>query len=338
VRLAEPRALFPHYTDHAAWHAYYGSAIEPALPWEDPLRFAALTRALDTHVAALRAREAHLRTGRTILSGPTLPPETLDLPSLEAAYEALRGERQRLERAIFAIETRTPQRLKEALDAYPPILRREVIDPPTALEWNTWRVFLALGGAREIVPNLQLDDDLQPLNPAQGNQPDMTIDYGDFLVVSEVTLRTGADQRQAEARPVTRHVLEAQRRFNDPFGGRPERPVYGLFVAPRVHPDSAADFFVALKYRVIERQQLAVFPLTVSQVTAALRPFAGEREFRPSLLRSLLDAWLEAGLTSETGDEWLERIDVALRRWLLSLGVSPHAAEQTSVAVPLPLL
>ena len=338
VRLAEPRPLFPHYADHSAWHAYYGSATEPVLPWEDPVRFAALTRSLDARVAALRAREAQLRTGRTVLTGPTLAPDVDDVPRLEAAYEALRSERQRLERAIFSMETRTPQRLKEALDAYQPILRREVIDPPTSLEWNTWRVFLALGSAKEIVPNLQLDDDLQPLNPAQGNQPDMTIDYGDFLVVSEVTLRTGADQRQAEARPVTRHVLEAQRRYNDPFGGRPDRPVYGLFVAPRVHADSAADFFVALKFRVIERQQLAVFPITIAQLTAALRPFAGGREFEPALLRGLLDAWQESGLASETGDEWLERIDSELRRWLVSLGAAPHAVDTAPVAVPLPLL
>ncbi|MGI8424448.1 MAG: AlwI family type II restriction endonuclease [Chloroflexota bacterium] len=337
VRLAEPRSLSSDYEDHAAYHAYYGDATAPTLPWEDPARFAALARLLGEQVAMLRAREAHLRTGRSILSGPTLAIGSLSDEGIDRAVDTLRREKQRLERAIFAIESHTPQRLKEALDAYQPILRREVIDPPTSLEWNTWRVFLALGGAREVVPYLQLDDDLQPLNPAQGNQPDMTVDYGDFLVVSEVTLRTGADQRQAEARPVTRHVLDAHRRYNDPFGGRAERPVYGLFIAPRVHPDSANDFFVALKYRVIERQQIAAIPLTVTQFATALRPFAAGVEFQAHTLQRLLAAWVEAGLTAETGDEWLERIDGALRAWLVSLGVSPHAAERAAHAVPLPL-
>ena len=115
--------------------------------------------------------------------------------------DRLRAERLRLERAIFALEARTPKRLREALDFYATILAREVIDPPTFLEWNTWRAFLALGEAREVIANLTVDDDLQPLNAAQGNQPDMEIDYGTFHVVSEVTLRAGADQRQAEARP-----------------------------------------------------------------------------------------------------------------------------------------
>src|SRR5262249_49362563 len=156
---------------------------------------------------------------------------------------------------------------------YRPILSRRVIDPPTYLEWNTWRVFLALGGAREGVPHLTLDDDLQPLNTAPGNQPDLEVDYERFRLVVEVTLRTGADQRQAEARPVTRHILEAQRRpapVGPPGHGSSgtgpaaagATPVYGLFVAPRLHPDTVTDFFVALRYRVIERQQINAIPLT----------------------------------------------------------------------------
>jgi hypothetical protein len=155
--------------------------------------------------------------------------------------------------------------------------------------------------------------------------------------VVEVTLRTGADQRQAEARPVTRHVLEAQRRYNDPFGGRSPRPVYGLFVAPRIHPDTANDFFVALKYRVIERQQINAIPLALHQLTAALRPFAGHVPSDSSRLGRLIDAWVQAALDSDTGDEWLERIDAALRTWLAQLGAPSIAGELRPRAVPLPL-
>ncbi|HEU5316045.1 MAG TPA: AlwI family type II restriction endonuclease, partial [Chloroflexota bacterium] len=336
IRLAEPVPLFAAYEDHTAFHAYYGAADAPTLPWEEPERFAALARSLDAHVADLRAREAHLRSGRTILSGPTLPPD-IDPAQLEERVEALRGERHRLERAIFALETRSPARLREALDYYTAIQRKEVIDPPTSLEWNTWRVFLALNAAREIVPNLQLDDDLQPLNPAPGNAPDMTVDYGDFLVVVEATLRGGADQRQAEARPVTRHVLEAQRRYRDPLLGGVDRPVYGLFLAPRIHPDTANDFFVALKYRVIEREQIAALPLTLAQLTAALRPFAGSVEFAPERLERLLTSLVTAALDAETGDEWLEGVDAALRTWLAGLGATVAHANPVARPVPLPL-
>lgn len=336
VRLAEPRPLFSAFGDHAAFHAYYGDASAPRLPWEDPARLAAFARTLDEQVGTLRAREAHLRSGRIVLSGPSLAPAA-DVAEMERRVDALREEKQRLERAVFALEARTPERLKEALDFYAPILRREVIDPPTYLEWNTWRAFLALGGAQETVPNLQLDDDLQPLNPAQGSQPDLAVDYGDFLVVCEVTMRSGADQRLAEARPVTRHVLEAQRRYQDPLRGHAERPVFGLFLAPRIHADTANDFFIALKYRVIERQQIAAIPLTVRQLTAALRPFVGALSFDPSRLRRLLEACVQAGLGSETGEEWLERIDAALRTWLAALGVPLEMSEPVARPVPLPL-
>jgi hypothetical protein len=113
--------------------------------------------------------------------------------------------------------------------------------------------------------------------------------------------------------------------------------VYGLFIAPKIHPDTATDFFVALKYRVIERQQVVAVPLSVRQFTAALRPFAGQVPFAPERLRELLDAWVEAALAAETGEEWLVGIDAALRRRLAALGAPPPRLDRTPKAIPLPL-
>ncbi|MGH2355552.1 MAG: AlwI family type II restriction endonuclease, partial [Chloroflexota bacterium] len=337
VRLAAPRPLFADYANADVFYRYYGDADQPRLPWEDPARLAEIARQLDAQVAELRAREAMLRAGRSILAGPTLGPRLPDAyDALLEVVEGLRRTKFRLESALYATEQRSPQRLVEALDFYRSILAREVIDPPTFLEWNTWRVFLALDRARQVVPHLALDDDLQPLNTAQGNQPDLEVDYGDFLLVVEVTLRTGTDQRQAEARPVTRHILEAQRRYGDRSGAA-GWPVYGLFIAPKLHPDTATDFFVALKYRVIERQQIAAIPLTLRQFTAALRPFGGALAFAPEHLRRLVEGWVEAGLAAETGEDWLAGIDAALRRWLVALGAPLPISEAGAVPVPLPL-
>jgi hypothetical protein len=373
VRLAQPRPLFAEYADAERFYAYYGDPSCPRLPWESPSRLQEIARTLDAEIAVLSAREARRRTGRAVLTGPQLP-ATLpdDYETLVSLVDRLRRRKLRLEHALYAAESRTPQRLREALDFYDAILAREVIDPPTFLEWNTWRVFLALDQAREIVPHLALDDDLQPLSPAQGNQPDLEIDYGSFVVVAEVTLRTGADQRQAEARPVTRHVLEAQRRYEHRSpgrseawaGGRPREPsgsgepgrpgeraasepvgpdpdalafpVYGLFLAPRIHADTAVDFFVALKHRVIERRRVVAIPLTLRQLTTALHPFTGAVAFAPHHLRHLLDAFVARGLEAETGDEWLEAIDVTLRHWLAALGVSA-TPPRSARAMPLPL-
>jgi hypothetical protein len=330
VRLAEPRPLFARYDDAAAFYDFYGSAEEPRLPWEDPARLIALATTLAAQIASLRERATHLQSGRTVLSGaPEQQALPADYESLVERVDTLRGRKRQVEETIYAMESRSPERLREALDFYQAIQSRQVIDPPTFLEWNTWRVFLALDQAREIVPHLLLDDDLQPLSPAQGNQPDLEVDYGDFAVVGEVTLRTGADQRQAEARPVTRHILDAQRRLG--------RPVYGLFVAPRIHPDTATDFFVALKYRVVEREQIVALPLTIRHFSTALRPFAGAVSFTPGILHTLLDRCVQACLEAETGDEWLAGIDLELRRWLASLGAPASVVEPAPRAVPLPL-
>lgn len=337
LQLAETRPLFERYHDAAAFYAYYGAAETPHLPWEDADRLRAIALRLDSQVAELREREARSRTGRQVLTGPDLRfTGGEDYEALLHAVEKLRRTKFHLETSLYEAESHTPQRLREALDFYAAIIAREVIDPPTFLEWNTWRVFLALGQAREVVPHLSLDDDLQPLTTAQGNQPDLEIDYGAFAVVSEVTLRSGVDQRQAEARPVTRHILDAQRRYAERGGGRPY-PVYGVFVAPRIHPDTATDFFLALKFRVIERQQIAAIPLTLRQFRAALHPFAEGVSFEPSLLQRLLDAFVQAGLHADTGEEWREGIDAALRRWLASLGVERPPLEITAQPLPLPL-
>jgi hypothetical protein len=341
VRLAAPRPLFPAYEDSAAFYAHYGDATTPPLPWEDPERLVGIARALDATVATLRGREARLRTGRTVLTGPSLGAALpIDYDALVETVDGLRRTRVRLERAIDAAEAATPRRLSESLAFYRAVLAREVIDPPTYLEWNTWRVFLALGGAREVLPHLALDDDLQPLNTAAGNQPDLEVDYGDFRLVVEVTMRTGADQRQAEARPVTRHVLDAQRRATDPAAGT-SVPVYGLFLAPRLHPDTVTDFLVALKYRVIERQQINAIPLTLRQLAATLHPYGSEAPgaplFEPARLHRLLEAWVEAALRAETAQDWLDGIDAALRRWLAAQGARPDGPEIGAVAVPLPL-
>src|SRR5262245_1929730 len=83
VRLAAPLPLFPTYEDGAAFYAHYGDATAPRLPWENAERLGAIARALDATVAELRAKEARLRTGRTVLAGPTLG------ATLPADYAAL---------------------------------------------------------------------------------------------------------------------------------------------------------------------------------------------------------------------------------------------------------
>ncbi len=336
--LANPQVPFADYNDREAFYAHYGAAGTPRLPWEHPQQLQRTIHRLEERVATLQRREFLLRTGQVPRFGeptggrddppaPALPlqpqlfdcggaaPET-ELDALWRKIDALQGEAARLEVAIDAVEARTPERLAAALRQYEPIVARRVIDPPTFLEWNTWRVFVSLNHAREIRPHLQLDSDLQPLGPAPGNGPDLVVTFDDYLLVVEVTLRRGADQRQHESRPVTRHVLDIQRRVQP-------RPVLALFLAPSIHSDTATDFFVALKYRVIEREQIAVIPLRIAQFIQIMQPFASDESPRPldpaTSLRALCEEFVAASLAAETGEEWLERIDEMVASWRSSL-------------------
>ena len=355
--LAKSPEPFAEYDNREAFYAYYGDASGTELPWEHPRQLQRTIHRLEERVATLQRREYLLRTGQAPrfgdwrggqdarpsselplqqqLTGFKATPQGTTADTLWQKIDSLQAEAARLEVAIDAEEARTPERLAKALRQFDPIVGRRVIDPPTFLEWNIWRVFVSLNYAREIRPYLQLDSELQPLSPAPGNGPDLVVTFDDFVLVVEVTLRRGADQRQHESRPVTRHVLDIQRRVHP-------RPVFGLFLAPGIHSDTMTDFFVALKYRVIERVRIPVIPLRIAQFIQIMQPFATEEaEVRPApdaSLRTLCEGFVDAGLAADTGEEWLERIESIATGWRLSvMGDDTDAPVPLQSLRPLPL-
>src|SRR5690606_24791292 len=61
---------------------------------------------------------------------------------------------------------------------------------PAYFEWILWRAFLALNGLHNK-PNksrrFKIDQDFLPVGTAPGNGPDLIFEFGDFVVVVEVT-------------------------------------------------------------------------------------------------------------------------------------------------------
>ena len=85
------------------------------------------------------------------------------------------------------------------------------------------------------------------------------------------------------------------------------------------------------QYRVIERQQLNVIPLTVRQLVGALRLFASEEPgallFSPQGLRALLDPWVGARWRQRRRRTGWKGSTPPLRRWLAAQGARPLAPE-----------
>src|ERR1700722_10092817 len=94
----------------------------------------------------------------------------------------------------------------DILDVFDDILvKKTTPDPSLYLEWNSWRAFVMLNDAKEVIGNFRFDLDGQPLSTAPGNLPDIRIDYEEFQLIIEVTLSSGSRQYEMEGEPVARH-------------------------------------------------------------------------------------------------------------------------------------
>lgn len=114
------------------------------------------------------------------------------------------------------------------------IEKKELYDAPLMLEWNTWRAMTMLDGG-EIKANLNFDDFGKPLSTAQGNMADIVCDYGDYILIVEVTMASGQKQYDMEGEPVSRHLGKMKKASG--------KPCYCLFIAPTINEACIAHFY-----------------------------------------------------------------------------------------------
>lgn len=114
------------------------------------------------------------------------------------------------------------------------IEKKELYDAPLMLEWNTWRAMTMLDGG-EIKANLNFDDFGKPLSSAQGNMADIVCDYGDYMLIVEVTMASGQKQYDMEGEPVSRHLGKIKKTSG--------KPCYCLFIAPTINEACIAHFY-----------------------------------------------------------------------------------------------
>jgi hypothetical protein len=192
------------------------------------------------------------------------------------------------------------------------ISKGNVVDPPTYLEWNIWRAFESLDVAEKIKPNFKFSDDMQPLCPAGGNVPDLEVYYNDFVLIPEVTLKSGAIQWRDEAEPVPVHVIRIKKEISD-------KPVFGLFVAPKIDDRTCNVFFGCHSVPDMFGDTVSVLPLTIKQFQEILLFFVAH-EFRPEKLLSLLEKIDQSrcqfvNLPTDRGVAWVRNIPTIIAQW-----------------------
>ena len=170
------------------------------------------------------------------------PPTGDDVLELQEYEQALRKELKRLRELIFYRQQNTVECLDEIQELLENIRDNQLVGgqvyAPAYFEWAVWRLFLAINHFESKVEDtrgFEVDEDMQPIHHAKGGAADLKFEYKDFTLVCEMTLMQGSRQFAAEGEPVTRHVFKAIRDSGD-------KPVYGLFVAKKIDPNTVDTF------------------------------------------------------------------------------------------------
>jgi AlwI restriction endonuclease len=298
------------YKDRANFYDYYGNPDLPILTTDvDPTILNLQIESLASDLITLYTELGVLKYG-AVLESPLSLPQTLpnDMEELRTLLDNLRDEKKKVEFQIIDIRGRGPEKLAEALEFYDNIINHQTFDDATYLEWNTWRVFVALDRAKKVKPNLVMDENLQPVNPALGGGPDIEVSFDTFHIVPEVTMRRGTDQAYYETYPVIRHIEDFMQKVDN-------QETYGLFIAPRCHRDTIHQFYNSWKFGGYSGKIVKIVPITINQFKDIAQRYVAKQEFQPIELRFLFEQIGEALHSSQSSQEWNDRLPIVIEQW-----------------------
>lgn len=296
----------PFVADSDYLEPYFHNTDAPALPTDDESFLAAEIATLVTQVKELAAR---IREAFVIPQ----PPTQRTLAQLQAYEIALRNELRRLREIQFYREQGTQlDEIEELLeDINNDTLAGGAFYAPAYFEWAIWRMFLAINHIRgpiEKTRGFNIDIDMHPTHHARGGAADLRFTYDDFELVCEMTLTSGSRQFSAEGEPVTRHVFLA--------ASSSDKPVYGLFVANKLDPNTANAFHKARYWRDWKTSAIPtpVIALETKQVLALIQRMRSQ-PVSVAELRGMLDGVLALQDQYQDGPSWYKAYSALYETW-----------------------
>ncbi len=188
----------------------------------------------------------------------------------------------------------------------------EIPDKPLFFEWNTWRALNMLDDG-EIKGNLILDQDGQPLHTAPGKMPDIVCFYKDFVLIVEVTLMSGFKQYEAEGEPVARHLGEIKKILQ---AKGDSRPIYGVFITPKVNSATAAHFYMLRKTKIsFYGGKTRIIPLDLESFLDILKAAKLANGLESSSILRLVSQLDEMADKSKDENHWYEQIVYNTQNW-----------------------
>jgi AlwI restriction endonuclease len=285
---------------------YFYNPDYPSLPTDNRIF-------IESEIVVLEKRFTEIATLVGMSSSLPDPPAEKTLSALQAYNKRLRDRLREVREIQFYNAQHSPEIFEEIEE-----LLESISDggfaayAPAYFEWAIWRLFLAINdliGAISKTRGFKIDEDMNPIHHARGGSADLTLTYDNFSIVCEMTLATGSRQFTMEGEPVTRHVFKA-------LENNGNKPVYGLFVAKKLDPNTSDAFHNARYWR--DRRTFVNTPiisLEIKQIIGLIQ-LMKHRPVTVKDIRTLFDTILSLQKNFESGPAWYEAYSTLYEKWL----------------------
>ena len=274
--------------DEAAYLSYLGSAELPRLMTDDK----------DILMERLRVNFAKTN----------LPQGTTTRELKELLYECTEtGKNEAIKQQVQTIKAY--KSYDDIQNTFAQILKGDLYDIPLMFEWNVWRAMTMLDGG-EVKANLNFDDFGNPVSVAQGNMADIVCDYGDYILIVEVTMSKGQRQYDMEGEPVGRHLGRMKKTSG--------KPCYCLFVAPEINEACVAHFYTLHNVNIsYYGGKSAIVPLPLSLFQKMLEDsYKADYTPDPEHIRTFFTHSEELAKVCENEKQWFEQVKKSAIDWL----------------------
>ncbi len=318
-----------YFDDVDKFYAYVGNPDLPVLPFESQSELIERIRTISTYVERLRLQH----TLASSVPVPTVPsrlvPDALSLNQLKDILDSLENAKIEVQRIAQEDNLRQANR-SEIVGTFDRIVAgdEDIFDPPVYFEWNTYRALVVIDSA-SVSPNFVLDEDLQPVSHAPGNKSDVVAEFGDFVLITEVTLLTGKRQYMVEGEPVVDHVGS----FRAEELKKSARKVFGLFVAPKIVQNTGNYFLISSKQDYPEYGgPVSVIPMALSQFQDLIT-FSGQiGSFSPQEIRHLFEELESSQRKASNTSTWLQSIPNVIATWKAGVVSNRHKLPVSNAA------
>lgn len=182
---------------------------------------------------------------------------------------------------------------------------------PEQFEKLIGEALLVLNDEINIKLNYISDDEGEPINHAPPNKTDIECYYQSFNSICEVTLDCSKLQWVRETVPVMRHLRNFELQYS-------QQPVFCLFVAPVIHNDTFAQFWMAVKYEYDGNKQ-QIIPMTTDLFADFLEVFLKliekKKEFSHKDILGLYERITSVRDTISSFSDWAKYIPQVICKW-----------------------